>query len=92
MYREFKSYSDTKPDYANCRIVYKNDGDDLNVKISLKADDKAAAMDQRIFYHCDSISDMKGLAEYGCEDFILVECFRFDNWTEDNHLSNNKCL
>lgn len=84
LYREFKSYSDTEPDYANCRIVYKDDGNDLNVKISLKADDKATAMDESIFYHCDSISDLKSLAEYGGEDFILVECFRFDKWTEED--------
>ncbi len=92
LYREFKSYSDIEPDYANCRIVYKDDGNDLNVKISLKADDKTAAMDESIFYHCDSISDLKSLAEYGGEDFILVECFRFDKWTEEDCLSNNKCL
>lgn len=83
LYQEFKSYSDTEPDYANCRIVYKDDGDDLDVKISLKADDKATAMDESIFYHCDSISDLKSLAEYGGEDFILVECFRFDKWTDE---------
>jgi len=82
LYQEFKSYSDTEPDYANCRIVYKDDGNDLNVKFSLKADDKAAAMDESIFYHCDRISDLKSLAEYSCGDFILVECFRFDKWTD----------
>lgn len=26
---------------------------------------------------------MKSLAEYGGEDFILVECFRFDKWTDE---------
>ena len=77
LYQEFKSYSDTEPGYANCRIVYKNDGNDLNVKISLKAD-------ERIFYHCDSISDLKSLAEYGGEDFIMVQCYQFDNWAGDN--------
>lgn len=91
-YQEFKSYSDTEPDYANCRIVYKDDGDDLNIKFSLKADDKAAAMDESIFYHCDSISDLKSLAEYSGEDFILVECFRFDKWTDEDCFSSNKCL
>ncbi len=92
LYQEFKSYSDTEPDYANCRIVYKDDGNDLNVKISLKADDKAAAMDENIFYHCDSISDLKSLAEYGGGDFILAECFQFDKWTDKDCFSNNKCL
>lgn len=92
LYQEFRSYSDTEPDYANCRIMYKDDGNDLKVKISLKADDKAAAMDESIFYHCDSISDLKSLAEYGGEDFILVECFRFGKWTDEGYLSNNKCL
>lgn len=58
--------------------MYKNDGDDLDVKISLKADDKAVVMDESIFYHCDSIPYLKSLAEYGGEDFILVECFQFD--------------
>lgn len=82
LYQEFKSYSDTEPDYASCRIVYKDDGDELDVKISLKADDKATAMDESIFYYCDSISDLKSLAEYGGEDFILVECFRFDKCTD----------
>lgn len=92
LYREFKSYSDIEPDYVNCRIVYKNDSKDLDITISLKADDKAAAMDESIFYHCDSISDLKSLAEYGGEDFILVECFRFGKWTDEGYLSNNKCL
>ena len=92
LYQEFKSYSDTEPDYANCWILYKDDGDNMNVKISLKADDKAAAMDKSIFYHCDNISDLKSLAEYGGEDFILVECFRFGKWTDEGYLSNNKSL
>ena len=84
LYQEFMSHSGTEPDYVDCRIVYKNDGNDLDVKISLKADDKSAAMDERIFYHCDSISDLKSLAEYGGEDFIMVQCYQFDNWAGDN--------
>lgn len=48
--------------------MYKDDGDDLDVKISLKADDKAIAMDKSVFYHYNSISDLKSLAEYGGEE------------------------
>ena len=92
LYREFKSYSDTEPDYADCRIVYKDDGNEHDIKISLKADDKSAAMEESIFYYCNCLSDFKSLAEYGCEDFILVGCYRFGKWAEEECLSNNKCL
>ena len=92
LYQEFKSYSDTEPDYANCWILYKDDGDNLNVKISLKADDKAAAMDKSIFYHCDNISDLKSLAEYGGGGFIFVECFRVGKMGDGGYLFKNKNL
>ena len=92
LYQEFKSYSDTEPDYAKCRILYKDDGNEHDIKISLKVDDKSAAMEESIFYYCDCLSDFKSLAEYGCEDFILVGCYRFGKWAEEECLSNNKCL
>ncbi len=35
-------------------------------------------------------ADLPALAEYGCEDFILVGCYRFGKWAEEECLSNNK--
>lgn len=89
LYRSFIDSYETEPDYADCRIVYKDDGNEHDIKISLKVDDKSAAMEESIFYYCDCLSDFKSLAEYGCEDFILVGCYRFGRWTEEE-LSNNK--
>ncbi len=84
LYRSFIDSYETEPDYADCRIVYKDNGTDLEVKIALTADNKAAAMNERVFYHCDGISGLKSLAEYGDKDFIMVQCYQFDNWAGDN--------
>ncbi len=82
LYQEFMSHSSKGPDYADCRIVYKDNGKGLDVKISLHPyEEETDGDDEDIFFCCDGISDLESLADYGSGDFILTECYRFNLWT-----------
>ncbi len=93
LYQEFKSYSDTEPDYANCRIVYKDDGNEHDIKISLKVDDKSAAMEESIFYYCDCLSDFKSLADMAVRISYWSDATDSANGQKKNVFQIiNKCL
>lgn len=78
------SCSATEPDYADCRIVYTDDGKGLDVRISLHPyDEESDGDDDDIFFCCDGVSDLESLADYGAGDFILTECYRLNHWTEE---------
>ncbi|MDY3141762.1 MAG: hypothetical protein SOW30_03640 [Parabacteroides sp.] len=84
LYGEFMSCSTREPDYADCRIVYKDNGKALDVRISLHPyDEESDGDDDDIFFCCESVSDLVSLADYGAGDFILTECYRFNHWTEE---------
>lgn len=84
LYGEFMSDSTREPDYADCRIVYKDSGKALDVRISLHPyDEEADGDDDDIFFCCESVSDLVSLADYGTGDFIMTECYRFNHWTEE---------
>lgn len=85
LYQEYMSYSESEPDYVSCRITYKDDGKGMDVIISLKTygEETDDSTDDRVFFYCDSLSDLKSLADYGMEDFILTACYRFNKWTSE---------
>ncbi len=87
-------HSASEPDYADCIVVFNDDGMQIDVRISMKSfvmDDKTDNdIEEKIFFYCAGLSDLKSLTEYGMEDFIITECYRFNHWTEEER--NNKGL
>lgn len=61
--------------YAMCEIVWKDEKfiepSPVTVKLSSDADD---ATDEKIFFYCDGIEDLKSLAVFGVEDFVITSC------------------
>ena len=39
--------------------------------------DSDTEKDDDIFFYCDTLEDMKSLAEIGCEDFYIADCYGF---------------
>lgn len=94
LHKEFMEHSASEPDYADCIVVFNDDGMQIDVRISMKSfvmDDKTDNdIEEKIFFYCAGLSDLKSLTEYGMEDFIITECYRFNHWTEEER--NNKGL
>ena len=66
-----------EPHYADCLIRYKDNYDTIEVRIAIgmSADTEK---DDDIFFYCDTLEDMKSLAEIGCEDFYIADCYSFE--------------
>lgn len=94
LYAEFKAHSVSEPDYADCAVVFNEDGMQIDVKISMKPfvidDDTDNGIEEKIFFYCAGLSDLKSLTEYGAEDFIITECYRFNHWTEKETMLQKK--
>lgn len=80
-YLEFRKTMGIEPQYADCRIVWKDDQESYDVRIMLSAD-TCPEEDKNVFYHCNSPAALSSLAEYGNEDFIVTECYGFALLTE----------
>lgn len=65
-----------EPHYADCLIRYKDNYDTVEVRIAIgmSADNEK---DDDIFFNCDTLEDMKSLAEIGSEDFYIADCYGF---------------
>ena len=74
-YREFTGTYNTEPQLALCRIIWKDSLEDTEVTIALEHIPEE--LDNTIFFYCDSLSDFMAMTEYGCEDFIVMECIEF---------------
>lgn len=74
-YADFCAEYGTEPLYARCDIVWKDEQfvepNPVTIKLSADADD---SIDDKIFYYCNSIGQLKSLAEFGREDFIITDC------------------
>lgn len=79
-YRDFYERNRIEPQYANCRIAWKDNRDCCDVRIMLSAD--TGLDEEDIFLHCDSLNDLQSLAEYGQADYIITECHDFKVLTE----------
>lgn len=79
-YRIFKESYNREPQYANCRVVWKNTGKtcDARIMLSANADDK----NNKTFYVCKNLDELLSLAEHGNQDFIVTECYEFAILTE----------
>ena len=74
----FKKFVETygrKPELAECEIIWK---DSLNTEyVNIAITDIPEEYDNTIFFYCKSLSDLKSLADYGKEDFIVTGCINF---------------
>lgn len=75
LYANFCAEHGTEPLYAMCEIVWKDEKfiepSPVTVKLSSDADD---ATDEKIFFYCDGIEDLKSRAVFGVEDFVITSC------------------
>lgn len=72
-YRVFKESYGVEPHYADCRIVWKDDRQQEDVRIML-----SAGLDgDDVFYNCSSLNDLLSLTECGNEDFVVTGCHGF---------------
>ena len=65
-----------EPHYADCLIRYKDNYDTVEVRIAIGMD-VDTEKDDDIFFYCDTLEDMKSLAEIGSEDFYIADCYSF---------------
>lgn len=82
-YRTFVQSNGFEPQYADCRIAWKDTRDTCDVRIMLSA----GIDSDDIFYNCSSLNGLLSLAEYGNEDFLVTECHRFAVLTERETMS-----
>lgn len=66
-----------EPHYAVCRIVWKDTNEDYEGKIQLSVD---TGKDDDIFFYCNSLNELKSLATFGNQDFIVTEIYSFENF------------
>lgn len=78
LYADYGARHDTEPIYAQCEIVWKKGYDSYaspkpaTIKLSTDIDD---SNDEKILFYCNDIEELKSLAEFGGEDFVLTDCF-----------------
>jgi len=75
-YLKFCKVEKKEPDYAECQIVWKEDGKDERVRIKL-SQNVDEATDDTIFFYCNGLEELKSLAEFGGEDFIVTDFWKF---------------
>lgn len=83
-YLVFKESYGIEPQYADCRIVWKEDRKEDDVRIMLSAD--TGLEGDGAFYNCNSLNGLISLAGYGKEDFIVTKCNCFAVLTEKEML------
>ncbi len=75
LYAEYCAEHGSEPLYAQCEIVWKDESftepQPVTIKLSVDVDD---ATDEKIFFYCNGIADLKSLAEFEGEDFVLTDC------------------
>ena len=65
-----------EPHYADCLIRWKDNYETVEVRIAIGMDSDTEK-DDDIFFYCDTLEDMKSLAEIGSEDFYIADCYNF---------------
>lgn len=75
LYSEFCAEHGTEPTYVQCEIVWKDKSFvapyPVTLKLSTDVDD---ATDDKIFFYCNGIEELKSLADFDGEDFVLTDC------------------
>ena len=73
-YDDFIRERGEEPTVVSCLIIWKDDNDTEKVRISLLND---TGEEDDILFYCQSLSGLKSLATFGCEDFIITEIYNF---------------
>lgn len=73
-FSEFVNENHKDPAIANCRIAWKDGEEGYDVKIQLSVNSNPDE-DDDIFFYCHSLNDLKSLATFGGEDFIVIDCY-----------------
>lgn len=81
LYMEYRYENGHEPHYADCVIRWRDDLETEDVRIAL-AMDSDTEMDEEIFFYCDSINDLKSLADNEKGDFAVAECLGFGIYEE----------
>ena len=80
-YLKFHSGQGREPHYADCVIRWRDTLETEEVRIAL-AMDSDTEKDDEIFFYCDSLDDLKSLADKGREDFTVAGCIGFGIYEE----------
>ena len=67
--------------YADCVIRWRDTLETEEARIAL-AMDSDTEKDDEIFFYCDSLDDLKSLADKGGEDFTVAGCLGFGIYEE----------
>lgn len=81
LYLKFYSGQGFEPHYADCVIRWHDTLETEEVRIALSMDSDTEK-DDEIFFYCDSLSDLKSLADKGKEDFSITGCLGFGIYEE----------
>lgn len=79
IHEEYLNIVKKEPLYASCDIVWKDAEKPCaveNVIIKLSTD-IVDSEDDRIFYYCEDLEELKSLTEFSGEDFTVVEFYNF---------------
>lgn len=75
-YLKFYTGKGREPHYADCIIRWNDTLETEEMRIAL-AMDSNTEKDDGIFFYCDSLEDLKSLADTGKEDFTIAGCTGF---------------
>ena len=81
LYLKFYSRQGHEPHYADCVIRWRDTLETEESRIAL-AMDSGTEKDDEIFFYCDSLDDLKSLADKGREDFTVAGCLGFGIYEE----------
>ena len=81
LYLKFYSRQGHEPHYADCVIRWRDTLETEEARIAL-AMDSGTEKDDEIFFYCDSLDDLKSLADKGREDFTVAGCLGFGIYEE----------
>lgn len=81
LYLKFYSEQGREPDYADCIIRWSDTLETVEMTIALSMDSNTEK-DDEIFFYCNSLEDLKSLADKGMEDFTITGCLGFGMYGE----------
>ena len=75
-YLKFYTEQGREPHYADCIIRWSDTLETVEVRIALSMDSNTKK-DDEIFFYCNSLEELKSLADKGMEDFTIAGCLGF---------------
>jgi hypothetical protein len=70
-YKEYKRIHKEEPSYAFCAIIFTDDDNSLQ-DVPFKLSEDAESDDDDVFFYCSGVEDLKSLAEFPGNDFIIT--------------------